>query len=129
MEKIACPGLTAGIRRKALQLAAGLLVVGTIFMLRHRPAFMVFYCLSAAVFASGILCPRIISPLLAGLDKAITGLTRLVAVALLIVFYFLVITPSGLLQKALGGREKTTGSYWRPKTPGEQGPGTFERQF
>jgi hypothetical protein len=129
MEKKPGAGLTADDRKKAIQLSCGLLIAGFIFMLRSRQVFLVFFCLSAAAFASGMLFPRLISPVLAGLDWSITRLTRLFAAVVLTIFYFFILTPFALAQRLFTGREKAKDSYWQPKPAEGPGIAGFQRQF
>lgn len=82
----------------------------------------------AAFLAAGLLFPRVLAPIERGWMKFAEALSTVMTVVILTVTFFLVITPIGLLRRALGNDSlgmkfgRKSASYWVPVPP--DGPGS-----
>ncbi len=90
------------------------------------------FIISGILLAAGALIPTRLGPVQRawmGLAHAISRVTTPIFMA---VIYFLVITPMGLLMRALGrnplNRASVDGSFWVTRAPAEQ-RSDIERQF
>ena len=121
---------TAQGRKFGITVGIAFLVLATIGELRGRSvAAAVFACLGAAAVLAGLLIPRSLGPV----ERAWMGLAHLISRITTPIFmgvvYFLVITPAGLVRRALGKNSlrhaSTSDSYWIAALP----PSSMERQF
>jgi hypothetical protein len=119
---------TAGeLRRFGMVMAAGLGLIGAILLWRHRPAWPAFLGAAAFFLLAGLALPRVLAPI----ERAWMTLAGWISVGMTYVIltlaFYLVITPFGLLLRALGkdflhrGFEKDTPSYWVPVAPDSPG--------
>jgi len=86
---------------------------------------------AAIVPLVGLLCPRFLRIVYLGMAYAAFPIGFVVSYLLLAVVYYLVLTPTGLLMRALGhdpmgGRfDRDAASYWVPR----EGPPSADRYF
>lgn len=119
------------------------LLVGGVFLLlggwclyRHKALWPYFLAPGALLFLFGALAPRGLKiPYLAWMGLAL-ALGLIVTTVLLSVFYFVVMTPFGLIARAFGRDFLTrkfdpqAASYWiTRKRPASQNRADYERQF
>ena len=119
-------GITVGI-------ALGLL--GGLFLWRQREYYSYFLILSVAFLLFGIAVPILLWPV----HKVWMSLAVLVGWVMtrviLIVLFYLVVTPTGLLARVFGKDflnlkfNSDAGTYWIPKEKVKFERGNYERQF
>jgi hypothetical protein len=128
-------GLSAAEGRKfGLTVGAAFLVFGSIAWWRgkHRTA-TVLLGLGGLLVVAALVAPSALGPV----ERAWMGLARMISKITTPIFmgivYFLVITPIGLLRRALGSspiaaRTRPV-SRWEPHPPAVAGDDSMERQF
>lgn len=123
------------LRTFGMTLGIVLGLLGALLLWRNKQIFVYFIAASAGFIASGLLVPS----LLRRLHKAWMALSILMGWfmtrVILILLYYLVITPIGLLKRTVtkdslqrdadGGR----GSYWIQREPSENDMKNYENQF
>ena len=119
-------GITVGI-------VLGLL--GGLFYLRQKSFYPYFLIFSAAFLSCGLLVPTLLKPI----QKIWMSLAILIGWfitrVILIVIFYLVVTPIGILAKVFGKKlldtnfGKNVDSYWIPKEPAKFDKRSYENQF
>lgn len=112
-------------RISACKLTAGFLCAGLLAWWRHSPAYVFFFSLACGTAAAAIFFPGIVSAFL----KAMRVLFHWMGVALLGIFYFLVVFPWGMLYRNAVRREKRNDSSWTIHPDVPAGKERYERQF
>jgi hypothetical protein len=115
--------------------AAAFFVIGILpWVLRGAPRLWSL-ALSAAFLAIAWLFPAVLAPLNRAWARFGLLLHRLVSPIVLGVMFFLVITPMGLIMRALGKNplrlrfDPAARSYWLPRQPPGPAPDTLNNQF
>ena len=137
MEKTDSTGLTAAEgRRFAWTLAAAFAVLGGIAQWRGRELVaVVFAVLAGLLFIAGLVAPSRLGPVervWMGLARAISRVTTPVLMGII---YFVVLTPTGLLRRALTRRTlsppRSARTFWVDRKPMELEAARrrMERQF
>jgi hypothetical protein len=91
--------------------------------------------LAVAFLIAGLTCPAVLAPLNRLWLRFGLLLHRVISPIVLGIMFFGVITPMGLLMRALGKDplrlqlDKAAGSYWIARTPPGPAPETFKDQF
>ena len=125
------------LRKFGLLVGGVFLLLGGWFLYRHKVLWPYFLMTPGALlFLFGAIAPRGLKiPYLAWMGLALL-LGLIVTTAILSVFYFVVITPFGLLARAFGRDflsrkfDPQAASYWiSRKRPASQNPADYERQF
>src|ERR1700676_1434089 len=122
--------------RKFGWLVGGVFVaLATLMWLRHKPYFPYFLAPGVLLIVSGFLVPKILKYVYIAWMSVAIVIGFVVSNVILTVFFFLVITPIGLITRLLGkdflalkiDREAPT--YWIPRERATQTPAEYERQF
>jgi polyferredoxin len=124
------------LRKFGLLVGGVFLLLGGWFLYRQKVLWPYFLTPGALLFLFGAIAPRGLKiPYLAWMGLAFT-LGLIVTTVLLSVFYFVVMTPFGLLARAFGRDflsrkfDPQAASYWiARKRPASRNPADYERQF
>jgi len=123
------------LRKFGLLVGGVFALIGVVLLLRHRAAAPYFLSAGALLILPGLIVPRVLRPVyLAWMSLAIL-LGFVVSGILLILLFFFVITPIGLVARCLGNDflnlklDPTAASYWRPRERRSKTPAEYERQF
>lgn len=124
---------TAEGRKFGLTVGAAFLALAALLWWREKPAAPAFGAVGVLLALAGAVIPTLLGPL----QRAWMGLAHLISKVTTPIFmgvvYFVVLTPIGLLRRALGHNSLITrelrGSYWVAR--GNEGPSRsdMERQF
>lgn len=106
------------------------------FWLRHKPFYPYLFIPAIPLLGLGLVWPRSLKWVYLGWMGLAFLLGHLVSTALLVLFFFLVVTPLGLLARALGRDflrrrwDRRAASYWLPRDLSRPKTRTdYERQF
>jgi hypothetical protein len=100
-----------------------------------KPILACFFALLALIGAGFVVVPKLLSPVYAGWIKVSTWLGKAVTVIILVLTYFLVITPYAIIMRLLGGYtlpvkpDRTISSYWVHRTEPAQQKEQFLKRF
>lgn len=119
-------------RRFGLTLGGAFLLLSAVTWYRgHGTVTVALGCVGVALVLAGLVVPTRVGPIEGAwmrLARAVSRVTVPVAMALI---FFVVITPVGLLRKAIGGdplhHVGDEGTFWKTKRP--RGATSMERQF
>jgi hypothetical protein len=119
-------------RKFGLTVGAAFLVLGALLWWRGRAAAPAFAGVGALLSMAGLLIPAHLGPL----ERAWMGLahaiSRVTTPILMGAIYFLVITPIGMLMRALGRNpmraRASSSNYWVARPPSDQAS-DMQRQF
>jgi multisubunit Na+/H+ antiporter MnhG subunit len=117
-----------------IRMSAAFAIVGTLFLLRHKSVYALFYSLSL-LFMVGIAAPVLLKPLYLFWMKLAFVIEWLVTRLIMAGIFYLVLTPLGLIIKLSGKDlldrkiERDKGSYWKKNTSGPFDLKTYEKQF
>jgi hypothetical protein len=109
--------------------------LGIIPLLRHRPSAPYLLGIGGFLILSGLMAPRALKYIYIVWMSLAFVLGYVVSTILLTLFYFLVITPIGLMARCLGKDllslklNRTASSYWLPHERKHKSPSDYERQF
>ena len=117
-------GLTVGI--------AFLVITGVLVWREHELASRITGALGGTLVLAGLIIPTLLGPVeraWMGLAHAISKVTTPIFMAIV---YFVVMTPIGLLRRAIAGSalehgDDATQTYWKDRDPSRSGG--LERQF
>ena len=112
----------------------GLLGAWWIYRAKFLNAAYVLTILGAALIISGIVVPRVLVFPRKGWMKLAEGLSYVSSRIILAVIFFLVLTPIGLIKRAMGWdplyrRSPVRDSYWHPYPSRQQNPRHYEKMF
>jgi Na+/glutamate symporter len=123
------------LRKFAFLVGGVFLLLGLWFFFRHKPWHPWFWIPGMALIGFGALAPTALKPVYLGWMALAFMLGLVVSTVLLTLFFYLVITPIGLLARLLGKdflarKWSNASSYWliRPAA-GPKNPGEYEQQF
>lgn len=123
------------LRRFGLLVGAVFALLGLVFWLRHQPVYPWFLAPGLALIAAGALVPRLLKHVHAAWMTLAVILGIIVSTLLLTVFYFVVVTPIGLVAR-LAGKDflrlklnRRATSYWMTHSGPPRKPADYERQF
>jgi hypothetical protein len=130
--------LKTGVRelRKFGLLVGGVFAaLGVVLLLRHRPAAPYLLAIGGFLILSGLIAPRALKPIYLVWMSLAVVLGFIVSGILLMLFFFLVITPVGWVARGFGNDflslklGRPAASYWisRERKPKKQAE--YERQF
>jgi hypothetical protein len=126
---------TRELRKFGLLVGGVFALLGVILLLRHRATAPYFLIAGALLILPGLIVPRGLKSIyIAWMSLAIV-LGFVVSGVLLILFFFLVITPIGLVARCLGNDflnlklDRPAASYWIPRERKPKNPPEYERQF
>jgi hypothetical protein len=125
------------LRKFGLTIGGVFVLLGLLFLLRHRSSYPFFLGAGAGLTALAVIWPRALKCVyIAWMALAFT-LGLVMSNVILVLFFFLVVTPIGLLaclfQKDFLARkwDKQAASYWiqRTREMRTRTAGSYERQF
>lgn len=123
------------LRKFGLVVGGAFIVLGVLLLLRHRSSYVAFCGAGALLAAFGVILPRALKYVyIAWMTLAFT-LGFVMSNVILTLFFFLFVTPIGLLarlfQKDFLGRkwDKRAASYWIQCGREVKTANTYERQF
>jgi polyferredoxin len=123
------------LRKFGLTIGSVFILLGLLLLLRHRSSYLFLLAAGAGLIAFGVIWPRALKYVyIAWMALAFT-LGFVMSNVILVLFFFLVVTPIGLLarlfQKDFLARkwDKQAASYWIQRTREMRAAGSYERQF
>lgn len=123
------------LRKFGVTVGAGFIFLGVLLLLRHRSSYVAFCGAGALLTAFGVIWPRALKYVyIAWMALAFT-LGFVMSNVILTLFFFLFVTPIGLLarlfQKDFLARkwDKRAASYWLRHGSEVKTANTYERQF
>jgi len=123
------------LRKFGLVVGAVFVALGLLFLWRHPGRSPYFLIPGGALILLGLVLPRALKWIYIGWMSAAFVLGFVMAHVILTLFFFLVITPVGLVAKLVGKDflslklDRTAKSYWLPREQKTQKPEDYERQF
>ena len=123
------------LRKFGLLVGGVFLLLGGWFIYRQKPAWPYFMLPGALLFAAGLVFPRSLKhPYIAWMSLGFL-LGLFVSKVILTVFYYVVITPIGLIARLCGQdflslkRNSGATTYWVMKPTDSRSPQQYEQQF
>jgi membrane-associated phospholipid phosphatase len=116
-------------------MAIALFSIGTILLVRHKQSYLVFYSLTVLFFGLGIFASFVFKPVYLIWMRLAFVLSWINTRLVLLVVFYLVLTPTGLVMKLMGKDlldrriEREKKSYWLAKLKKVFDPAEYERQF
>jgi hypothetical protein len=123
------------LRSFGLLVGGVFLALGLLFLWREKPYYPWFIIPGVALIIPGFLFPKTLKPVYLLWMTLALALGFVVSHVILTVFFFLVITPVGLLARVAGKDflrlklDRQTPSYWIPREQRPATPERYERQF
>jgi len=123
------------LRKFGLTVGGVFAVLGLLFLLRHKAHWPYFLWPGAGLIAAGVIFPRALKWVYIAWMSIAFVLGLVMAHLILTLFYFLVITPIGLVARLFGQDflsmklDRAAGSYWIPREKKVKSPQDYERQF
>ena len=123
------------LRKFGLVVGAVFVALGLLFLWRHPGRSPYFLIPGGALILLGLVLPRALKWIYIGWMSAAFVLGFVMAHVILTLFFFLVITPVGLVAKLVGKDflslklDRTAKSYWLPREQKTRKPEDYERQF
>jgi hypothetical protein len=123
------------LRKFGWMVGGVLSALAIIMWLRHKIYFPYFLAPGVALMVFGFLLPKALKYIYIAWMSVAIALGFVVSNVILTVFFFLVVTPIGLITRSLGkdflalkiDREAPT--YWIPRARATKTPAEYERQF
>ena len=126
---------TRDLRKFGLMVGGVFAAVALLFWLRHKPVYPYFLGVGAMLIAFGAIWPRALKYIYIAWMSLAFVLGFIMAHVILTLFFFLVVTPIGLVARLFGKDflrlklNKAASSYWIPREPKVQTAADYERQF
>ena len=123
------------LRNFGLTVGGVFLLLGILFLLRHRSGYSAFLGAGAVLIAFGLIWPRALKTIYIGWMALAFTLGFLMSNVILVLVFFLLVTPIGLLARLfqkdflLRKWDKPAGSYWIPCGKEIKTAEGYERQF
>jgi hypothetical protein len=124
------------LRKFALLVGGVFAAIGAWLLLKHKPAGPWFVGPGALLMLLGLAVPKILKPVYLGWMAMALVLGLVVSTVILTLFFFLVMTPIGLMARLLGKDflslklDRAASSYWLPRDRAvTRKPADYERQF
>ena len=125
----------AALRNFGLTLAAGFAVLGGLLTWRGRDLDLYFYAAAAVFLVAGLAAPSALGPVRRVWLKIGEGLGWVMTRVIMVVLFYAVVTPIGLIGRALGKdflslkRDPKATTYWVPVDPADRQREHYERQY
>ena len=122
------------LTRFGLMVGSVILILGCFFLWRQRSAGWPLISIGTVLVLAASLAPLLLKWVYGPWMIGALVLGWIVTRVLLTLVFFLVVTPTGLLQRLLGKRvievawKADAGSYWQPR-PHRAAPADYEKQF
>ena len=123
------------LRKFGLMVGGVFLALGLFFLLRHKAAGPYFLIPGGLLMLLGLVLPRVLRPVYLGWMSVAFVVGFVMAHVILTLFFFLVITPIGLLARLAGKDflslklDRSGKSYWIPRERKSKTSAEYERQF
>jgi hypothetical protein len=133
MERISTDRKT--LKKFGITMAIAFLAIAVMILLRHKHNVIPVAVTSLVFFTMAYMRPEILKPAYIAWMKLAFVLSWINTRLILIVMFYLFMTPIALLLKLFGVDlldrriDKTKQSYWLPKEKGRQAGMDYERQF
>src|SRR5262245_23583082 len=124
------------VRRFGLSVGGVLAGLGAWLSFRHQPAGPFLIVLGSVLMGIGPFAPGVLRPVYIGWMALAFALGSIVSALVLTLFFFLVVTPIGLIARAAGQDfldrkwDAAASTYWTTRrATGREEKSTYERQF
>jgi len=123
------------LRKFGLMVGGVFAVLGLLFLWRHKAHYPYFLWPGAGLVLFGVLWPRTLKWIYIGWMSVAFVLGFVMAHVILTLFFFLLITPLGLVARWFGQDflslklDRSARSYWIPRERKSRSPADYERQF
>jgi hypothetical protein len=123
------------LRKFGLMVGGVFAVLGLLFLWRHKAHYPYFLWPGAGLVLFGAVLPRALKWAYIAWMSIAFVLGFVMAHVILTLFFFLVITPIGLVARCVGKDflslklDRAAPSYWIPREPKPKSPADYERQF
>jgi hypothetical protein len=123
------------LRKFGLMVGGVFALLGLWFLFRHKPWHAWFWIPGALLIAAGAIAPRGLKHIYVAWMSMAFVLGFIMSTLLLTAFFYLVVTPVGLLAKVAGKdflqrKWSSSPSYWILRPPGPmKEPNRYEQQF
>jgi len=123
------------LRKFGLMVGGIFLTLGLFFLWRHPNRTLYFAWPGGILMFLGVLAPRALRWIYIAWMSLAFALGFVMAHVILTIFFFLVLTPTGLIARLFGQDflrlklERTARSYWIPREKKVKSPLEYERQF
>jgi len=123
------------LRKFGLTVGLALLAIGIVLFTLEKPAAFYFGGTGSALILLGLIYPNILKPLNKVWMTIALVLGWFMSRVILIILFYLVLTPLGLIAKLFGKDfldlkiEKNSSSYWIKREKTKVDPADLERQF
>lgn len=126
---------TPDLRKFGLLVGGVLCVLGLLLLLRHKTNYPYLFWPGAGLIAFSAVCPRALKyPYIAWMTMAF-ALGFIMSQVILTLFFFLLVTPIGLVARLFGKdflkrkRDLQATTYWIPREAKAKPPVSYEQQF
>lgn len=126
----------ADLRKFGLSVGGVLALLGFWFLYRHKGYYAYFLYPGLALVVLGLAAPKTLKAIYIGWMTVALVLGLIVSTLLLSLFYYLVMTPVGLVARCFGKDflarqlDRNASSYWLLRKPSQsKAPADYERQF
>ena len=123
------------LRNFGLLVGGVFLLLGGWFLYRHKPAWPYFISPGVLLFAAGMVFPKSLKQVYVAWMGLGFMVGLVVSKVILTIFYFVVITPIGLIARICGQdflslkRKPGATTYWVIRPAGSRSPQEYEQQF
>jgi len=123
------------LRKFGITMAVGLGVLGALFLWRGKGEPMIFFGLAALFLILGLVLPVVLRPVQRAWMAFAIVLGWVMTRVILVVLFFVGITPVALIARVVGKRFLTLGfeperaSYWERREKPDRGNERYESQF
>lgn len=133
MEAIICN--REKLKQFAVTFAFVLFIIGAIALAREKESHVWYYTASLLFALAGYIAPAFLKPLYGAWMRLALVLGWINSRLLLLIVFYLIITPIGLVLKVAGfdllerAMQKDSDTYWKKKVADPFNPKDYERQF
>ncbi len=123
------------LRKFGLMVGGVFAALGLLLLWRHKGFYPYFLWPGAALVVLGAMLPRALKWVYVAWMSLAFVLGFVMAHVILTLFFFLILTPTGLLARLCGQDflrlklDRTARSYWIPREKKRKSPAEYERQF
>lgn len=123
------------LRGFGLAVGGVLAAIGLLLLWRHSPSYPYFISIGAVLVISGLIYPSILKPFQKAWMAFAVVMGWVMTRVILLMLFFLVVTPIGLIMRILGKRpislewRTEERSYWNPRQRKPFDPSGCEKQF
>ena len=123
------------LRKFGLMVGGVFVAICLLFFIRHKSSYPIFLGLGSTLILFGAIVPRALKWIYIPWMALAFTLGFVMSNVILTVFFFLLVTPIGLLARLFGKDflarklDKDAGSYWIPRAKEAETAESYERQF